>query len=227
VQTDVADQAQVEALVEAARREFGSVDILVNNAGVAMTARFEEQSLEDFRRLMEVNFWGAVYACRAAVPIMKSQSRGGLIINLSSILGRRGVPYETAYCASKFALRGFSEALRVEVASSRIDVCTVFPGLVETEMTAGEAAANQSGLPMPGGIPMLPARELARVIVGLVRFPQAEVIMAADAQMIEFFNRVAPGAVDFLLGQSVPFIESARREGATSTGNLYRGNQPD
>jgi NAD(P)-dependent dehydrogenase (short-subunit alcohol dehydrogenase family) len=226
VQTDVAEEKQVNRLIERARSEFGSVDTLVNNAGVALSARFEDQSLDDFRRLMDINFWGTVYACKAAVPLMKAQRRGGVIINLSSILGRRGVPYETAYCASKFAVRGFSEALRVEVASANIDVCTVFPGLVETEMTSGEAAANQAGLPATAQVPMLPARELARVIVQLARFPQPEVIMAVDAQMIEFFNSVAPGALDFFLGQSVPFMEGMRQEGVRSTGNLYRDQPP-
>ena len=109
VATDVAQPKQVERLIERAAKAFKQIDILVNNAGVGIAARFDELALEDFRRLMEVNFWGAVYACKAAVPIMKRQKSGGVIINVSSILGKRGVPFETAYCASKFALAGFSE----------------------------------------------------------------------------------------------------------------------
>jgi dehydrogenase/reductase SDR family protein 7B len=119
VQTDVAEQAQVEALIEKCVERFGRVDVLVNNAGVAMASQFEAMSLEDFRRLMDVNFWGAVYACRAAVPQMRKQRGGGVILNVSSIFGKRGMPFETAYCASKFALAGFSEALRAELMSER------------------------------------------------------------------------------------------------------------
>ena len=221
VRTDVAEERQVERLIEQAAERFGRIDTLVNNAGVGMAARFEEQPLDDFRRVMDVNFWGAVYACKAAVPRMKAQPNGGLIINISSILGRRGMPYETAYCASKFALRGFSEALRTEVMADGIDVSTIFPGAVESEIW--EAADNRTGLDMPDVMPKFPARELARVIVQDARFPQPEIVMAADAQMIDFFNRVAPGMMDLMLGQSLPFIEGMRR--AAGQGGEERGNR--
>lgn len=221
VRTDVADQGQVERLIEQAQSRFGSVDTLVNNAGVGIVARFEDQSIDDFRRVMEVNFWGAVYGCKAVVPVMRQQPNGGVIINISSILGRRGMPFETAYCASKFALRGFSEALRTEVMSAGIDVSTVFPGAVESEIW--ESASNQTGLEMPNFMPKFPARELARIIVQDARFPQPEIVMAADAQAIDFFNTLAPALMDFFLGQSAPFIEGLRagRTGGDARGNLY------
>jgi NAD(P)-dependent dehydrogenase (short-subunit alcohol dehydrogenase family) len=190
VRTDVSDQAQVERLIEKAKGRFGRIDTLVNNAGVSIAARFEEQSLEDFRRVMEVNFWGAVFACKAVVPRMRAQPTGGVIINLSSILGKRGAPFETAYCASKFALAGFSEALRTEVMADGIDVSTIFPGAVETEIW--ESAASQTGLEMPDFVPKFPARELARIIAQDARFPQPEVVMALDAQVLNFFNTLAP-----------------------------------
>src|SRR5260370_1538372 len=102
IQTDVSDQNQVDTLIARAAESFGAVNTLVNNAGVGLAVRFEDQSVEDFRRVMEVNFWGAVYACKAALPQMRRQPAGGVMINVSSIMGKRGVPYETAYCASKF-----------------------------------------------------------------------------------------------------------------------------
>ncbi len=212
VATDVADPAQVDRLVERAVERFGRIDTLVNNAGVGLTARFDEQPLDDFRRVMEVNFWGAVHACRAAVPCMKAQPSGGVIINVSSILGKRGMPYETAYCSSKFALAGFSEALRTEVMSSGIDVSTIFPGMVETEFW--ESMSNPSGLAMPDFIPKFPARDLARIIVQDARFPQPEIVMALDAQVVSFFNTLAPGLMDFVLGQGMPFMEGLRRGAA-------------
>jgi NAD(P)-dependent dehydrogenase (short-subunit alcohol dehydrogenase family) len=209
VRTDVAEPAQVERLIERAVERFGRIDTLINNAGVGIAARFDDQPLEDFRRVMDVNFWGAVYACRAVVPRMKAQPSGGVIINVSSILGKRGMPYETAYCASKFALAGFSEALRTEVMSSGIDVSTIFPGAVETEIW--ESAANRTGLAMPDFLPKFPARELARIIVQDARAPQPEIIMALDAQVMNFFNTLAPGMMDLALGQSVPFLEGLQR----------------
>ncbi len=231
VQADVADQAQVENLIARAIERFRRVDVLVNNAGVAIAGRFDEISLDDFRRLMDVNFWGAVYACRALVPIMRRQRGGGVIINVSSIFGKRGVPFETAYCASKFALAGFSEALRAEVMSEGVDVCTIYPGAVKTEIF--DAAANPAGLEVQNQFPKFSARALARAIVRTARFPRPEVVMALDAQAINLFNTLAPSLMDFALGWSVPFIESMRRGEKHDSGNLYRpkgerkGNRQD
>lgn len=225
VPTDVAEQAQVEALIAETVERFGRVDVLVNNAGVAIASRFEEMPLEDFRRLMDVNFWGAVYACRAAVPQMRKQ-RGGVILNVSSIFGKRGMPFETGYCAGKFALAGFSEALRAELMSENIDVCTIYPGAVETEIF--DAAANSTGLEVPGFVPKFPAGQMARLIVQTARFPQAEVVAAFDAQAINIAKTFAPALVDFALGWSVPFIEGMRRgkrqsdQPTTNSGNLYQ-----
>ncbi len=223
VRTDVAEQTQVEALIAQTLERFGRIDTLVNNAGVALAAKFDEQSLADFRRVMEINFWGAVYACKAAVPLMKRQ-KSGVIINVSSAFGKRGMPFETAYCASKFALAGFSEALRAEVLSDGIDVSTIFPGAVETEIF--EQAANQTGLELPAFIPKFPARELAKVIVQDARFPQPEIVLAADAIGIDLVNKFAPGLLDLALGWTVPFVEGVKRAqgqapDANKRGNLY------
>ena len=213
VGTDVADAAQVDRLIERTIERFGAVDTLVNNAGIGMAARFEEQSIADFRRVMEVNFWGAVYACKAALPRMRAQAGGGLIINISSIMGKRGLPYETAYCASKFAMAGFSEALRTEVMAQGIDVSTIFPGAVESEIW--ETTENRTGLDMASVLPKFPARELARIIVQDARVPQPEIVMALDAQVVDFLNTVAPGIMDFVLGQSVPFLEGFQKGAAS------------
>jgi NAD(P)-dependent dehydrogenase (short-subunit alcohol dehydrogenase family) len=224
VTTDVSDEAQVQNLIDKAIGRFGRIDTLVNNAGVGLAAKFEEQSIEDFRRVMDVNFWGAVYACKAVLPQMRRQPAGGVIINVSSIMGKRGMPFETAYCSSKFALAGFSEALRTEVMADKIDVSTVFPGAVETEIF--QTSANQTGLEMPAYVPKFPAREMARIIVQDARFPQPEVVVALDAQAINFFNTLAPGLMDFALGLGVPFVEGFRRAamsaGKRESGNLYQ-----
>jgi NAD(P)-dependent dehydrogenase (short-subunit alcohol dehydrogenase family) len=223
VRTDVADRNQVDNLIHQAVDRFGAVNTLVNNAGVGLAARFEDQSIEDFRRVMDVNFWGAIYASKAAIPHMRRQPAGGVIINVSSIMGKRGIPYETAYCASKFALAGFSQALRSELMSDRIDVSAIFPGAVETEIF--ETSSNQTGLQFPNYLPKFPARQLARIIVQDARFPQPEVVMAMDAQAINFFNTVAPGLVDLALGAGVPFLEGFRRSASrprNGTGNLYQ-----
>jgi NADP-dependent 3-hydroxy acid dehydrogenase YdfG len=208
VKMDVADQAQVENLIAKAIERFGKIDTLINNAGVGIAASFAEQSLADFKQVMEVNFWGAVYACKAVVPHMR-KNKNGLIINISSIFGKRGMPYETAYSASKFALAGFSEALRAELMTENIDVSTIYPGAVQTEIF--ETANNQTGLDLGASLPKFPASEMAKIILNNARFPQAEVVMAGDAIALNFFNKLAPGLVDLALGWSVPFVEGARR----------------
>ena len=113
VQTDVAEQTQVERLIERAVERFGAVDTLVNNAGVGIAAPFEQQSIEDFRRVMEVNFWGAVYGCKAVVPLLRQRPYGGVIINVSSIAanamteGRSG-HYGVTKVAVEAMTRGFA-----------------------------------------------------------------------------------------------------------------------
>jgi NAD(P)-dependent dehydrogenase (short-subunit alcohol dehydrogenase family) len=223
VVTDVSDRQQVDHLIQTAVARFGRIDTLVNNAGVAFAGRFDQMTLDDFRRVLDVNFWGAVYASRAAVTGMLEQRGGGVIINVSSIFGKRGVPFQTAYCASKFALAGFSEALRAEVMSNGIDVSTIFPGAVETEIF--DSAANETGMKVPAFVPKFPAKAMARIIVQTARFPRPEVVMALDAQAINFISRLAPGFVDLVLGWSVPVIEGMRRGSRSTTtgsGNLYQ-----
>jgi NAD(P)-dependent dehydrogenase (short-subunit alcohol dehydrogenase family) len=206
VPTDVTDAPQVERLIEQAAARFGGVDVLVNNAGVGMAARFEETTLEDFRRVMDVNFWGALHGCMAVVPRMKAQPTGGVIINVSSILGKRGAPFESAYCASKFALTGLSQALRTELMADRIDVSTIFPGAVESEIW--QSATNRVGGDVSDVVFKLPARELARAIVDDARWPRPEIVMSLDAQLIDAISRLAPGVVDVVLGQSLPFVDA-------------------
>jgi short-subunit dehydrogenase len=224
IRTDVAELSQVERLVTRAVERFGRIDTLVNNAGVGLVARFAEQSLADVRRVMEVNFWGAVSACRAAVPRMRAQPSGGVIINIASILGKRGMPFQTAYCASKFALAGFSAALWTELMAEGIVVSTIFPGAVESEIW--DAAANQTGLELPQtAVPKFPAAALARLIVQAARCPQPEIVVALDAQGLHFWNTLMPGALDFALGQGVPWLEGRHRHAtapAGAAGNLYR-----
>lgn len=226
VRTDVAEEAQVEKLIAKSIERFGRIDTLVNNAGVGLAAKFVDQSLEDFRRVMDVNFWGTVYACRAVVPQMKRQGGGGVIINVSSIFGKRGMPFETAYSASKFAMAGFSEALRAELMSEAIDVVTIYPGAVETEIF--ESAANQTGMEMLSAFPRFPSRQMARIIVQSARVPLSEVVMAIDAQAIDLARKFVPGLLDLALGWTVPFIDGMRRISSGNDinkdkgGNLYQ-----
>lgn len=213
VRTDVAEYAQVEALMERAIARFGRLDIVVNNAGVGLAASFLDTTLDEFRRLMDVNFWGVVHGCRAAAPAMIAQ-RSGVLINIASILGKRGMPFNSAYSASKFAIVGFSEALRAELAASNVAVSTICPGAVESEIW--QSAGNKIGAQIPE-FPKYPAAQLAQVIVNDARFPQPEVVLALDAQAIDFFNTFAPRLVDVTLAAAAPFMDMLRG-GAVGSG---------
>ncbi len=128
---DVSDRDQVEAMVQTAAREFGSVDVLVNNAGVGLNATVGEGSLENMRYLFDVNFFGMIYAIQAVLPHMRRQG-GGAIINVSSVAARIATPYNAAYCATKAAINAMTDALRLELGPEGITVAAVYPGFTAT-----------------------------------------------------------------------------------------------
>src|SRR5260370_20290724 len=124
---DVADEAGVWSFAEDAARRHGRVTLLINNAGIALHGDFEEVSLDDFRLLMNINFWGTVYGVKYFLPMLKREKRAH-IVNISSVYGMVAPAGQCAYAASKFAARGFTEARRRELAGSNVGVTCVHPG---------------------------------------------------------------------------------------------------
>jgi short-subunit dehydrogenase len=129
VKTDISDAGSVDAMVREAVEAFGSIDVLVNNAGLGLSGRIAELRAEDLRYIFEVNTIGPLNCIQAALAHMP---RGGRIINVSSVVGRRSIPKVGGYCATKFALNALSDALRVEVADRGITVTSVYPGTTRT-----------------------------------------------------------------------------------------------
>ena len=121
-------------MVEAAGRHFGGLDVLVNNAGIGATGHFADGRPERLRTIMEVNFFGLTETTRVCLPLLR-QGQTPAIVNISSIAGKRGIPARSEYSASKFAVQGFSEALRAELAKDGIDVLVVCPGLTQTNFS--------------------------------------------------------------------------------------------
>lgn len=193
--TDVADEAAVRALVDGTVAEWGRLDVLVNNAGMGLLARVGETSAAEFDRLMRVNFLGAVYGVLAVLPHMQRQ-RSGHIVNVASVVGKRASPFRAAYVASKFALVGFSEALRMELRGEGIHVTCVCPIGTATEFH--DVEVNRLGVPGRGG-PIQSAEHVARAIVRALRRPRAEVHPFRPARVLFLANDVAPGLVDRLL----------------------------
>ncbi len=197
VPTDVSERLQCERLIAQANERFGGIDVLVNNAGISMHARFDETTeLDAFDKLMAVNFFGAMWCTHGALPALK-RSRG-LVVGMSSLAGRTGVPGRTAYCASKFALGGFFEALRIEMAQSGVGVTMLFPGVVATGIRrngldgsgrrAGKSALDESGA-------MSIERCAALAIAGM-RARKREVFMTAQGRLGLKLKAFAPQVID-------------------------------
>ncbi len=129
VKTDVTDRDSVEAMIERTIEEFGSLDILVNNAGLGLSGRVEDLRTDDLRYLFEVNLVGPLICVQVALPRM---NRGGRIINVSSVVGKRAIPKVGGYCATKSALNALSDTLRVELATRGITVTSIYPGTTRT-----------------------------------------------------------------------------------------------
>jgi short-subunit dehydrogenase len=144
VPTDVSDELQCKALIEKALAVFGRLDMLVNNAGLAASALFEEYpDLHLFKHTMDVNFYGAVYCTYYALPYLKKAR--GRIVAVSSVGGKSAIPYNTPYCASKYAMHGFYDSLRMELYQHGVSCTVVCPWWVATEFH--ESQLNKDGVP--------------------------------------------------------------------------------
>ena len=166
---DVADRDGVEAAVAQLVDQLGPVDILVNNAGIGAYAAVLEENAGTFEHLMRVNYLGTVFATRAVLPTMVSRRRGHLV-NVASVAGRVGAPFEAAYSASKFAVVGFTESLAAEVQGFGISLSLVNPGPVQTHFTEARGVDFQRKYPRP-----LPATRVAEAVVAAIdddRFEQ-------------------------------------------------------
>ena len=215
VPTDVSERLQCERLIAQANERFGGIDVLVNNAGISMHARFDEiTELDAFDTLMAVNFFGAMWCTHAALPALK-QSRG-LVVGMSSLAGRTGVPGRTAYCASKFAMGGFFEALRIEMAQSGVGVTMLFPGVVATGIRrngldgsgrrAGKSALDESGA-------MSIERCAALAIAGM-RARKREVFMTAQGRLGLKLKAFAPQVIDRMAIKALAKETAAGRSAA-------------
>jgi short-subunit dehydrogenase len=193
---DITEPAVRQAALDRARSAFGGLDLLVNNAGIGALGRFEEAGPERLRQIMEVNFFALVEMARLAIPTLK-QGRTPLIVNVSSILGHRAVPRSSEYCASKFAVQGFSESLRAELARLDIGVLVVSPGTTATEFfdNVVESVGKQPWPEQPGVPPEYVARETVRAI----RKDRHETVPNTRGRLLLWLNRFSPRLVDWMM----------------------------
>jgi short-subunit dehydrogenase len=196
---DVGVQRDCVALIDTAMSAFGRIDTLVNNAGMSAQALFAEvHDLGWYEQLMRTNHWGSVWCTHAALAALKATR--GRIVAVSSLAGLVGVPGRTAYCASKFAMTGFFEALRVELAVSGVSVTIAYPGVVATRIrhhglnALGEAAGS-SGLDERGAMSV---EACARLIVAGAEARKRDIVMTAKGRLGRWIKLIAPGIVDRL-----------------------------
>jgi NAD(P)-dependent dehydrogenase (short-subunit alcohol dehydrogenase family) len=195
---DVSDRAAVAAFPAAVTAEHPGVDVLVNNAGVAVGGTVEQVSDEDFEWLFEINFWGVVRMTRAFLPLLRA-SGDARLVNLSSVFGLVAPPGQAAYAASKFAVRGFSEALRHELGGSSVGVTVVHPG--------GVATSISDSARVPAGVPeeevarrraaikkqlRMPPEKAGEIIVRGIEQRNPRVLVGADAVALSALARIAP-----------------------------------
>lgn len=213
---DVADRAAVYAFAERVQRELGAADLVINNAGVAVSQLIKDLSYDDFEWLMGINFWGVVYGTKAFLPAMLARN-SGTIVNLSSIFGIIAVPSQGAYNAAKFAVRGFTEALRHELAGSNVRAICVHPGGIKTNIVRnarlyrdmqGEVQDAAKAARDFERIAATTPEQAAAVIVRGIEQGSPRVLIGADARFMDRLQRWAPVRYWNILGG---LLKRARR----------------
>jgi short-subunit dehydrogenase len=201
---DISDRAAAERAVEQTVEIFGGLDILINNAGVGLHQPSLDAAWDDIHQLMAVNWMGPLALIRAAVPVMRGAG-GGLIVNVTSIIGRQAVPRSGIYCASKAALERLGDSLRIELASQNIRVVTVYPGLTRTDFslhTLGFDRSGQAGArSKPYRVPTSSPERVARTIVRAIRREPRDAYVTLVDWVFVTFSTLFPGILDSILRQ--------------------------
>ena len=194
---DITDPALRSQLLDQVQEEFGGLDILINNAGLGGIGTFASADEARLRQIMEVNFFAPVELTRTALPLLR-HSDDGVVVNIGSVLGHCATPKKSEYCASKFALHGLTDALRIELAKEAIDVILVSPSTTSSEFfdqamrSTGKAATNKN--------PMSP-EQVAKHLIRAVEKGRREVILSLGGKLLVWADRLVPGLVSQLLGK--------------------------
>ena len=196
--TDVSDLEQVKRLADETLAKHGRVTHLINNAGVGVIGTFEQLSIEDFKWLMGINFWGVIYGCKVFLPILKQQPAAH-IVNVSSVFGFIAPEEQTAYCSSKFAVRGFTESLRHELADTDIAVSCVHPGGILTNIARNSRIGKdtpeewkQQGAKFFDKVAKTTPETAANVIVKGIKAGETRILIGGDAKAISTVSRLFP-----------------------------------
>ena len=200
VACDITKPADRQAMVDAAMRHFGGLDVLINNAGIGATGHFMDSDPETLRSIFETNFFGLTETTRAFLPLLRAGTTPA-IVNISSVVGKRALPARSLYSASKFAVAGFSEAIRAELAKDAIDVIVVSPGLTQTNFSKN-LLENKARMPMDHMRGMT-SEQVAEATLRALEKGTLDVTLTFRGKLLVLVNRFAPWVVDFFARKKV------------------------
>lgn len=197
VKVDVSNEDDCKRLVEETILRFGRIDILINNAGISMRAIFKDLDLNVLRKLMDTNFWGTVYCTKYALPYILENK--GSIVGVSSIAGFMGLPGRTGYSASKFAMHGFLETVRVEHLKQHLHVMIVAPGFTSSNIRKTALAADGSA---QGETPrdenkMMSPDKVAKHIYRGIKWRRRQIVLTFQGKLGVFLKRIVPSMIDY------------------------------
>lgn len=204
VSTDVSDQTQCAALIQRTLEEYQRIDVLVNNAGITMWANFEDLAdLDMLERIMRVNYFGSVYCTYFSLPHLKQTH--GQIVGISSLTGKTGVPTRSGYAASKHAMAGFFDSLRIELAPYGVGITMIYPGFVSSEVR--ERAAGADGQPL-GKSPVkehqvMTVEKCVQLILEAMAHRKRELVMTLRGKIGLWLKLISPGLVDHIALQAI------------------------
>ena len=198
VQMDVSEEMQCKQLIEKTVEEYGCIDTLFNNAGITVWAKFEDmQTLAPFEKVMQVNYLGSLYCTYYSLPYLKESQ--GRIVAVSSMAGKTGVPFRSGYSASKFAMAGFFEALRIEMAQFGVSVTMVYPDYVQTDtrlQAFGPDGEHLKSRPLRKGKRMMTVDKCAQDILKATAKRKRELLMSFRGKIGVWAKLIVPGLVD-------------------------------
>lgn len=194
---DVRDPERMDELPAEVAEALGPCNVLVNNAGVTSAGAFSDEDLDDLRWIVDVNVWGVVHGCRAFLPTLRAADEAH-IVNMSSMVGLLGLPHNVSYSLTKGAVRAFSEALRSELVTTRVGLTVVFPGAINTDITANARGRQAEKLAQMGRSRLAPyvlrpPEAVARRIVDGIERNRARVVVGPDARAVSALTRLIPG----------------------------------
>lgn len=195
---DVVKEEECKQMIQAAVDAFGGIDVLICNAGLSMRALFDEVDLSVLHRLMDVNFWGTVNCCKYALPYL--QRAKGSIVGISSVAGLHGLPGRTGYSASKYAMTGFLETLRIENLKKGLHVMIACPGFTASNVrfSALTADGSQQGATPRNEGKMMTSAQVAKIVAQATGRRKRLCLMESEGRATHFLKKFAPGLVDKL-----------------------------